>query len=827
MWTAFARGWRQARRDARRYLLTVIALSFGVALLFGTSIASQAIGAQLASGVNSLGGIGDVGLVPANGADRVAARAQAEVAALPGVGLSIGTLTVDSSVRGPSGASVDLSVTGYPGEYNSRLGGLVDQGRLPARGRKEVLLPTDVAQRLSASVGDSVTVAAYQGAERLVVVGTVPPTRLGALAYDNVFVDLGTASDLFALPGQLTRVDVMLGPGWNVGRWEAANSGRLPGTLQLQDTSALTSTFGPLLSVISLILFTASGVTLAVATMLAATAFTESVRSRGDVYGALRAVGATGRWLARGVLAEAMLLAVAAAALGLPLGLATSAGLTGLLTSVGDLPQGPVEIDAWQVLLAVGAALLGALAGASRAVITVLRQAPMTTLVPVTAAVRRRAVVPLLVGSGLLIVGLVAGLLGGTGMQLVAFGLLLAGAAAVAPASVTLLAWVVRRAGPARWPLAVAADRLARLRPLSAVAAAAAIVVALSAALAVGVDAISTAMQTQLARQFGADVQVSSRIPTGADIAGRISRVPGVSRVTSTLADEVVLETRGGSVAMSFLAVDPMTYFATAQLPWRDGDDRTTPAAMRGEASAAVLPEALAAAEGLRVGTTVRLVRGSASARVRVVGTYASLSTGNQVVITRAVAARLGATGSNGWNAAAATGQSAGATRDRVAAALDDIPGLEIVTAAEMRERATAQLASYAAAAFAIVVVTLVLGAAGAGGLLALSTARREREIGTLRALGASTGRIRRMVLWEVAIVATAATIVGLITGQLAGLVLIRIIGGALGATLDASAAPLAFLGIALLTTFALLLSALAPSRRATRVDPVQALASL
>ena len=111
---------------------------------------------------------------------------------------------------------------------------------------------------------------------------------------------------------------------------------------------------------------------------------------------------------------------------------------------------------------------------------------------------------------------------------------------------------------------------------------------------------------------------------------------------------------------------------------------------------------------------------------------------------------------------------------------------------------------------------------------LSLSVLQRTRELGLLRALGFTVQQVRRMILTEAAQLTIAAVLVGLALGIVYGWAGAQSL---LGATLEqpglvVPAVPLALVGVVVLGSVILTLAAsLAPSRRATSVAPVVALA--
>jgi ABC-type antimicrobial peptide transport system permease subunit len=115
--------------------------------------------------------------------------------------------------------------------------------------------------------------------------------------------------------------------------------------------------------------------------------------------------------------------------------------------------------------------------------------------------------------------------------------------------------------------------------------------------------------------------------------------------------------------------------------------------------------------------------------------------------------------------------------------------------------------------------VALLLAAVGIYGMLAYLVELRTREIGIRTALGSDARAIFRLVLKEGALVLA----VGLAVGLAGALGLSRLIAGQLYGVSPTDPGVLALV-VAVLSAVALL-AALLPARRATRIDPVVALA--
>jgi len=112
----------------------------------------------------------------------------------------------------------------------------------------------------------------------------------------------------------------------------------------------------------------------------------------------------------------------------------------------------------------------------------------------------------------------------------------------------------------------------------------------------------------------------------------------------------------------------------------------------------------------------------------------------------------------------------------------------------------------------------LMLAAVGIFGVMAYWVSQRTREIGVRMALGAGTADVLRLVLRQSMITVLAGVAVG-IAGSFA---LTRTIQSLLFGVKATD--PLTFAGVALLLTLTALIASFVPARRATRVNPIEAL---
>jgi predicted permease len=162
--------------------------------------------------------------------------------------------------------------------------------------------------------------------------------------------------------------------------------------------------------------------------------------------------------------------------------------------------------------------------------------------------------------------------------------------------------------------------------------------------------------------------------------------------------------------------------------------------------------------------------------------------------------------------------QIAGEIRDIIREVIPESPMYRVFTMEGLAANTMANLSFTMLMLGIAAALAVILGAVGIYGVLSYSVTRRTQEIGVRMAVGAEAKTVRRMVVAQGGLVA----LIGVGVGVLASVALTRFLAGLLFGVQPIDA--LTFVGMSSVMLAVALLASYVPARRASAVDPVEAL---
>jgi putative ABC transport system permease protein len=396
---------------------------------------------------------------------------------------------------------------------------------------------------------------------------------------------------------------------------------------------------------------------------------------------------------------------------------------------------------------------------------------------------------------------------------------------------VRLMAAPLCRLMPAEGRLAADA---ARANPGRTAATAATLLVALSVVVVNATVASSFvgSIENELEQRFARDLTVqplgySEYGPPQAGLSNAVREEIAALPETGAVARRrsiYVNELPGGGSDGLVVAYDPAEYNRVDKI---DYGDTPTAGAVRGmQAGGVVVARSYAEDQGIEVGDRLRLEGAAGSRDAPVIALADTLeAAGNSVHISLGTMESV--YGIRNDSVLVVKAASPGA-RDALARRVDallarDYPGLEALSNAEFKQNTTDAIDQQFAFFNAIVMIALVVGVLGIINTLTMSVLERTREIGVLRALGASRWRVRRTMADESLLIALAGTVSGVGIGV--GIALVWLLG--MRATTFTSLSihlPLGMLATLLVIGVVIgVLAAILPARRAATLEPLAA----
>jgi putative ABC transport system permease protein len=714
------------------------------------------------------------------------------------------------------------------------------------------LMSSATAARLGVATGGAVRLRLGARRAALTVVGLLaPPDEVARRALEGVaIVDIATAQELTATLGRLSHVDLILPSG--AGNDAVALSWlrqRLSPGLRIEAVAARGGALAQMTRAFDLNLTALSLLGLLVGGFLIYNTMSFSVIQRRRVLAILRTLGVTRGQLARNLLWEALALGLVGSGLGLLLGVWLSRSLVRLTArAISDLyfAVSVTEVPiAWPPLArGLGLGVLAAVVSAWPSARDAATTEPDVALHRSALEARARARTPRLALAGLLLMAVATAVLFGSGHSVpVALGALLAlltGCAGLAPAAVLVGA---RVASGVLGFLRGATGRIAARSIASGLSrtgvATAALALALSVTTGVSLMVVSfrRSVELWLEATLRADVYVSapslvSARPDAilpADLVGRLRALPGVAWVGSNRV--VTVETDQGPTMLSApdLPLDLPPGRRLGEEIIRGG---------RGQAEVDVWRQ-FAAGDGLLasepfaykhhvgVDDTVTVTTDRGPRAFRIAGVYRDYGSDagalmlsrrayDQVFDDRSVTALALYT---------APGVSADQLVDQARARLTADDVVLVRSNRALRETSLKVFDRTFEITEVLRLFAVVVACFGVAGALMAVALERGRELGTLRALGATPAQVVELTVLETGVLGALAGTLAVPFGIVLAMVLVFVINQrSFGWTMPIVFDPRTLATAPLLGMTAGIVSGLFPAWRAARTSPAEAL---
>ncbi len=329
-----------------------------------------------------------------------------------------------------------------------------------------------------------------------------------------------------------------------------------------------------------------------------------------------------------------------------------------------------------------------------------------------------------------------------------------------------------------------------------------------------------------------ADLRVAAFSETGlsAGTVAAIAGTPGVAVAAPALERRTYLEPAVSAATalpppVTVLGIDPTIDGRLHDLALVAGSALADPSE-----HSALITERLAAEDGLTLGSPVRMQGAGDEITYRVIGIVAgdgplTGAVGRTVIVPLATAQVVfGTSGVSRVDIGLAQGADPAVVSSALETRLVSEPYV-LSSPTDLAATLRASTSDFQATTALIAAVALFAGAFLIFNTLSMTVTERIREVGLLRAAGARRGQVMSFMLTQALAIGVVGSLLGLALGALLAVVMVAFVGTIGSVTLDRPTFPPDALAIAFVVGVSVTLAAaLEPARRASRIQPVEAL---
>jgi len=757
----------------------------------------------------------------------------AEVQKVPGVAEASGTVQGFARIIGKDGKplGMDQGPPTFGGEFTPGALSpwtLVD-GREPT-GDSEVVLDRSSFNDGKFALGDPVTIVSQGGSRQFTVVGNVrfgDTDSPGGATY--ALFDLPTAEAFIAQPGQ---IDAVLGKGdGSVSQTELAQ--RVQAALNQPNLQTLTgaeitkenqSDIEEALSFFNILLLVFAGIALFVSIFIIYNTFSIIVAQRQRETALLRAVGASRRQVLGSMIAEAVVIGVIASIVGFVAGIGVSALLKSLLSAFGiDIPAGGVVILPRTLIVSLIVGVLITIISAVMPALQASRTPPVAAMRDValdTSATSKARFVWGVVLVALGVVFTVIGLTGtiaalGLGIALIFIGVFVLGPLIARPFARVIGAPLPKIRGIS----GRLAQENAMRNPKRTARTAAALMmgVALVAGISVLAASIKASVRDIFEKQFTGDFVVNTNtqgfggLPL--TVAQQLNQLPEVQAAAG-------IEIGGAKIAGSdrqLTVLDPTVAGQVFDLEFVQGDVTDL------DDQSVLISKSQADSKNLTIGDPLEMtLLNGTQVSLKVAGIYKKDELAGPFTVSQGLYATSGA---DQFYFSVFIKTKPGVSEAEADAAIKQVaaayPNADVQSRTQYIDEQAKQIDTFVNLIYGLLFLAVLIAAFGIANTLSLSVYERTRELGLIRAVGATRRQVRSTVRWESVITALLGAVQGIIIGILLGYAVTLALSDQ---GLSSFTLPIGALLVILVIAFLIgVLAAIRPARRAARLDVLHA----
>ncbi len=711
------------------------------------------------------------------------------------------------------------------------------------RNANEAAIDSKTADRDGYKVGDTLRIAATKPLKQYEIVG---------IGQFGSGVDLlGASIAIFTLPeaqyltnkeGKFDEISVAADKGVSQEELKQAVKKVLPATVLVQTgketADEAANDFKEGFSFVSTSLLIFGGIALFVGAFLIFNTFSITVAQRTREFGMLRTIGVSARQILATVLLESFVIGLVASVLGLLGGMGFVFFLIAIFKAFGlAIPSSGLVVTANTIIIGV---LVGVVATTVASVVPAIRATRVTPLEALredgterSADRRRRGTIIGLVLVTLGALAIVWGLFGsdsfggalkllGVGLVLLFIGVAMLSNRVMQPLA-ALVGWPLERIGGIAGQLA-RENTLRNPNRTATTAAALMIGLALITFVATFASALTKSFDQALDESFSGDLILVntdgfSRIPGGT--SKFVSEVDGVAAVSPVAGGDA--RVKGVSGRQQVNGIDPHTASKVSIIKWKRGSNSTLEKMGKDDA---IIEADWGDDHGVKVGDKLHMTTPTGkNVTYNVVGNVrdkANLLLTTTAIPITSLRQDFGIRDDDFSLIGFARNANFKTVRDRVDKVLKTrFPNVESRSQKELKQDRRDQLNQIIVLFYVMLALSVIISLFGVVNTLILTIYERTREIGMLRAIGASRRQVRRMIRYESIITAMIGAIIGATIGLVLAIAAVKALEDE-GLVLSIPY-PLLIV-LLMLAGVAGIAAAIAPARRASKINVMEAL---